>query len=510
MLRRLALFGLTSVLLTSHLAIAQQRARLPDVVQQRIDDETLLVARIALDRDVSSIGRLSEQLPDPSGLIGKRGANLDTAIKKLTTLKVKEAYILASSSNLPMNGATIIVPAAGADADRAAILDALKSVWPDHTEAVNGGVVVTDGQQRPLQARKSDNRPEFAAALNSVNQSAIQVAFSLGSDTRRVVREGIPTLPPEVGGGSAAPIADGWQWLSLGVNLAPKFDLQLTIQASDDKSAEALERIANAAVKTAVESKEVSSVIPNARVFLPMLTLKRTTNRLQLVLNEANGAGKLTEEVGAPLLNKIDASSRRTNSINNLKQLMLAMHNYHDAFKAFPAQAITAKDGKKFLSWRVALLPYLGEGELHNQFHLDEPWDSEHNKQLITKMPEVFGSMNSTREQRTKGMTTYEGLVAEKTLFGSDEGIAIRKITDGTSNTIAIVDANSDKAVIWTQPADLEVDLKQPVKGLQGQVDGRFIVGMCDGSVRTISDTIAAQILRTLFQINDGEVVGDF
>jgi len=510
MLRRFVFLGLTPLLLTCNFAAAQQPSRLPDVVQQRVDDETLLVARIALDRDISSISRLLEQLPSPAGLTGQRGANCDAALKKLIALKVKDVYIMASSSNLPMNGATIIVPAAGTEAERTSILNALKTVWPDQVEAVNGGIVVTDGVQRPLQARKSDNRPEFAAALTSVNSSAIQVAFSLGTDMRRVLREGMPMLPPEVGGGPAAPIYDGWQWVSLGLSPAPKFDLQLTIQANDEKSAEALERIAIAAVKTAIENKHVSSVIPNARGFASLLTPKRAANRVQLVLNEANGAGKLIAEAGTPLLDKVEASSRRANSINNLKQLMLAMHNYHDTAKAFPAAAISAKDGKKLLSWRVALLPYLGEPELYNQFHLDEPWDSDHNKKLITKMPAVYGSMNASRDQRSKGMTTYVGLVADKTLFGSDEPVAIRKITDGTSNTIALVDANSDKAVIWTEPVDLQVDLQQPVKGLQGQNDNRFIVGMCDGSVRMVPDTIAVQVLQALFQINDGEVVGDF
>ena len=75
----------------------------------------------------------------------------------------------------------------------------------------------------------------------------------------------------------------------------------------------------------------------------------------------------------------IEASSRK------MKQIGLAMHNYHDANKSFPAQASFDASGRPLLSWRVLLLPYLEQNELYKQFHLDEPWNSEHNRKLIAK-----------------------------------------------------------------------------------------------------------------------------
>ncbi len=78
-------------------------------------------------------------------------------------------------------------------------------------------------------------------------------------------------------------------------------------------------------------------------------------------------------------------------SSENLKKIGIGMHVHHDAFKLFPAQSIKKLD-KPLLSWRVKILPYFGEQVLYDQFHLDEPWDSEHNKTLIPKMPAVFAS----------------------------------------------------------------------------------------------------------------------
>jgi hypothetical protein len=75
----------------------------------------------------------------------------------------------------------------------------------------------------------------------------------------------------------------------------------------------------------------------------------------------------------------------------NLKKLALAMHNYVDTHQGhLPSAATVGRYGKALLSWRVELLPYLGGGELYNQFKRDEPWDSPHNRKLLSKIPAVY------------------------------------------------------------------------------------------------------------------------
>ena len=100
----------------------------------------------------------------------------------------------------------------------------------------------------------------------------------------------------------------------------------------------------------------------------------------------------------------------------NLKRIGLAMHNYQSAKGHFPAAAITGKDGKPLLSWRVAILPYLEDydghmrEDLYKAFRLDEPWDSPHNKALLSRMPAVFAS---PRKGDTQPFTTvYRGFVS--------------------------------------------------------------------------------------------------
>ena len=142
-------------------------------------------------------------------------------------------------------------------------------------------------------------------------------------------------------------------------------------------------------------------------------------------------------------------------SANNLKQIGIAIHNYHDVNERFPAYFLT-KAGKPGLSWRVAILPFIEEGELFKQFKLDEPWDSENNKKLIEKLPKTYAPV---RGKADKGQTFYQMFVGRSTML-APEGtkVSFSGVTDGLSNTIMVVEGA--KPVIWTKPDDLPFDGK--------------------------------------------------
>ncbi|MCX7423695.1 MAG: DUF1559 domain-containing protein [Planctomycetia bacterium] len=192
--------------------------------------------------------------------------------------------------------------------------------------------------------------------------------------------------------------------------------------------------------------------------------------------------------------------------MNNLKQIGLAMHNYEGAYTVFPPAANLDKKGKQLLSWRVHILPYVDQAALYQQFHLDEPWDSEHNKELVQKIPPVYISP-SHADLAKDGKTAYLVPTGKSTAFDGKEGLAIRDFTDGLSNTILAVEAHRDSAVIWTKPDDLAVDFKNPLKGLKGAHTGGFFAALCDGSVRFISDNIDLATLKALFTRNGGEAL---
>jgi hypothetical protein len=192
--------------------------------------------------------------------------------------------------------------------------------------------------------------------------------------------------------------------------------------------------------------------------------------------------------------------------MNNLKQLGLAMHLYHDANRAFPAAA-TTKDAKSLLSWRVTILPYIEQEPLYKQFHHDEPWDSEHNLKLLEKMPKLYAAPGADLKA---GHTTYLVPTGKGMVFHGGKQTMLPEITDGTSNTIMIVEADADRAVPWTKPDDLAVDVDMPHAGLGHARDDGFLVTFCDGSVRFLKSTLDAKTLRFLFEMADDSPLKEF
>jgi prepilin-type processing-associated H-X9-DG protein len=208
-----------------------------------------------------------------------------------------------------------------------------------------------------------------------------------------------------------------------------------------------------------------------------------------------------------PAVQAAREAARRASSANNLKQIGLAMHNYADTHKTFPARAIFDNSGKPLLSWRVQILPYIEQQELYQEFRLDEPWDSEHNKKLIPRMPATFHNPSTALRP---GMADYLGVSGKGLMFDGNKGRSFREIRDGTSNTIVVVEVDPNRAVTWTKPDDWEYNAARPLDGLGNAHPGGFSALMADGSVRFVAKTIDAKVWRALLTIAGGESVGGF
>ncbi len=204
-----------------------------------------------------------------------------------------------------------------------------------------------------------------------------------------------------------------------------------------------------------------------------------------------------------PAVQQVREAARRTQSMNNLKQLLLGMHNFDSANGKLPAQAIMSKGGQPLLSWRVQILPYLDEQVLFDQFHQDEPWDSPHNIKLLDQMPALFQNPNLPAGHDT----VYLSFVGPQTAFVDGKSPQFREIRDGLSNTFALVEADPEYAVPWTKPDDIEFDPENPRAGIQGTRPGGFIAAMFDGSVLFIPKTIDDENTRNLIMPNDGKIV---
>jgi prepilin-type processing-associated H-X9-DG protein len=201
-----------------------------------------------------------------------------------------------------------------------------------------------------------------------------------------------------------------------------------------------------------------------------------------------------------PAVQAAREAARRMQCTNNMKQILLAIHNHHDVHNVLPPLYTVDANGKPLHSWRVQLLPYLGYQVIYVAIRRDEPWDSEHNRQFHNMRIPAYTCPSNPNQG-----CTYVGIVGEGFKPGTRTFAAI---TDGMSNTLAIIEVK--EGFCWMDPT-ADITLDELVKGINaGGRMGSFHpggcnIGMFDGSVRFISDTIDKAVLRALGTIAGGE-----
>lgn len=193
----------------------------------------------------------------------------------------------------------------------------------------------------------------------------------------------------------------------------------------------------------------------------------------------------------------------KTESRNNLKELVIAFHNFHDTYHKFPGsinrlEGSTGTDSAKVhpFSWRVAVLPFIEELELFEKYKFDETWDSENNSQLLLEMPKIFRSPRAPKDQPV-GRTNYQGYATGESALGTEGGIAIREFRDGTSNTLLLIETKD--GVPWTKPEDLSGEA-------QASFFESVIYAMADGSVHETSK-LSLELLKKLITRDGGEAI---
>ncbi len=471
-----------------------------------VGSETLVVARVDLSRIATESlpARLTESLP--FRLVSDRMEALPEWSRRLQAAGVRELLLIADLDGPPV---VVVVGVADRDPDRIGRLlsgrekGASPIAWPSYA-VIRGAVVAgsKDALDR-VRALKPAPRPDLMQALDG-QHADVCVAISATPEVRRVLEELVPNFPRELGGGPITEWTRGLRWISIGL-AGGKAPWKVVVAASDPDAA-----------------KKLAARGPALAGFLAKAPIDREMHRLPGLLKTSVQGDRLQIQADAEVAaGLIDAATRpvvdaiaQSDCTMNEKYIALAIHNYASATgkkRLFPPAYSTDRAGKPLLSWRVLILPYLDQQqELYREFHLDEPWDSPHNRALIGRMPAVYRCPLESSADVREGKTRYVAPRSPGTIFRGGQSVSIKEITDGTSNTIFFLDAGQAHSVPWTKPDDWDVPPEGVADLFHAHPGGRdpgTCAAMADGSVRFLRARTPVKTLRALFTFAGNEVI---
>jgi prepilin-type N-terminal cleavage/methylation domain-containing protein len=195
-----------------------------------------------------------------------------------------------------------------------------------------------------------------------------------------------------------------------------------------------------------------------------------------------------------PAVQAAREAARRMQASNHLKQLALAMQNYHDVYNCLPPAVVTDKDGNALYSGRVLLLPFMEQQGLYEQFDKEQAWNSPTNLPLAQTDIQVF--MDPSSAKRISGQTDFLFVVGKGTVLDPPDGyFGFAKIADGTSNTMFMVEVRNS-GISWAEPKDL--DVSQPMSLPPGNHPGGNAAVFYDGHTSFIPQSVPPQGIRSL------------
>jgi hypothetical protein len=209
-----------------------------------------------------------------------------------------------------------------------------------------------------------------------------------------------------------------------------------------------------------------------------------------------------------PAWGNMRLASRRVASMNNMKMIGIALHNYHDVYGEFPPQYVVDSAGKPLYSWRVLILPYLEQDAIYKAWDRSKGWDSPENAQLADMVLPVFRMPDETGLNND---TSYLAISGANSMFDGGKSVRIQQATDGLSNTIIVVESKGS-GVKWAEPRDLDLDQITAVNsGVAGQINGGTTKGaqalFADGSVQFVPVSTPPATIKQLGDPRDGSPV---
>gem|GEM_PF-1993463 len=467
----------------------------------------------------------------------KNSKDSDAFGLKLTDIDTAVLLFLASEARISSGEPTAVLVHANKAIDREAAIEKnrgknvlgeykghtyLKHIWGSHFDVrlfLDKHTMLyaqsEQGMHTIIDTMQEGGTRRWAKQWDSVKNDSVAGLIDM-----RVARAMVGNKPAQVAAtnspvlGLISPIWENTDVVTFGMTVSQNISLNATL--SQDHRGESVKETVNAVltlVRNMLGQMKQNMHGANVQERLRLMSLMNSAEQamksakviqkgedVTLTAMLPNDSGAQMIALLVPAVMQARESARRAKSMNNLKQILLALHFYHEKHNHFPPPVVMGPDGKTPHSWRVEILPFLDQQPLYDSYRMDEPWDSEHNLKIAQKQVSVFHDPSDNKPANA----SYFAVVGKNTVFGNKTGIDFRKITDGLSNTIAIVEAKRD--IPWTKPEDIQFDGKQVPK-FGGFFSGGFNAALSDGSVRFFPKDLDQKTLKNLLIINDGNQV---
>ena len=205
-----------------------------------------------------------------------------------------------------------------------------------------------------------------------------------------------------------------------------------------------------------------------------------------------------------PAVQAAREAARRMQCSNNMKQIALAMHNYESKYKCFPPAFTTDATGKPLHSWRTLILPYMEQEVLYAQIDLNKPWDDPVNLPFSQVVIPSYACPSGHTDAPEK--TCYQVVVDPLAIFTGPIGTKLSQIADGTSNTILVIETESENAVPWMSPDDVDMATYLSLgQTIRPNHTGGSSAAFADGSVRFMSTSIDPTSAKAIVTKADGD-----
>lgn len=253
------------------------------------------------------------------------------------------------------------------------------------------------------------------------------------------------------------------------------------------------------------QAEEGKELLPIADKIVTNIAVIRTAENVSVEVKNPE-SWKTVVDVLKPAMEAGQKAADKVKRQNQLKQIGLAMFNYHDSHGELPpaqSDKEAFKEGKPLLSWRVHILPFVDQPTLFEKFNRHEAADSETNKPLFEKTPEIYVSDPAAPNE---GKTRIVRLTGPEAV-PLDKKFTFASFTDGTSNTIMAIELPADKAIPWSSVEDIVFDPAKPLEAIGKIPPEGLQVLMYDGSVQTLKPDITPDAFKALVTPAGGEVI---